>query len=146
MLLHAAVKLGIALAILFVSFMCFAQSGRLYSHVVSFLRTHTNCFPDFTCNCVLQPDLLSSARLPGLLLCQATAKMLTSLSLLTVMPSLPQGFMLRAVSSNLCPEHWTFEGELLAVLDMAGFLFSLGLRIFMAFGLLVCTACLCSLL
>ncbi|CAL5221187.1 g3334 [Coccomyxa viridis] len=79
-LLHPAVKLGIALGILFVSFMCFAQSGRLYSHV---------------------------------------------------------GFMLRAVSSNLCPEHWTFEGELLAVLDMAGFLFSLGLRIFMAFGLLV---------
>lgn len=46
--------------------------------------------------------------------------------------------MLRAVSSNLCPEHWTYEGELLAVLDMAGFLFSLGLRIFVAFGLLVC--------
>ena len=37
MLLHPAVKLGVALAILFVSFMCFAQSGRLYSHVVSIL-------------------------------------------------------------------------------------------------------------
>ena len=41
MLLHPAVKLGIALAILFVSFMCFAQSGRLYSHVVSILRAIT---------------------------------------------------------------------------------------------------------
>lgn len=41
MLLHPAVKLGIALAVLFVSFMCFAQSGRLYSHVVRILRTNT---------------------------------------------------------------------------------------------------------
>ena len=68
--------------------------------------------------------------------------MLQSRSQLAEMACLLQGFMLRAVSSDLCPEHWTFEGELLAVLDMAGFLFSLGLRIFIAFGLLVCTACL----
>ena len=59
--------------------------------------------------------------------------------MLTAAPCLHQGFMLRAVSSQgeLCPEHLTFEVELLAVLDMAGFLFSLGLRISVAFGLLV---------
>ena len=34
-LLQPAIKLGISLAILFVSFLAFAQSGRLYSHVVS---------------------------------------------------------------------------------------------------------------
>ncbi|CAK0781881.1 hypothetical protein CVIRNUC_005495 [Coccomyxa viridis] len=79
-LLQPAIKLGVALAVLFVSFMSFAQSGRLYSHV---------------------------------------------------------GFMLRAVSSNLRPDHWTFEVETLAVLDMAGFLFSFGLRLFLGFGLLV---------
>ncbi len=45
--------------------------------------------------------------------------------------------MLRAVSSNLRPDHWSFEVETLAVLDMAGFLFSLGLRLFVAFGLMV---------
>ena len=45
--------------------------------------------------------------------------------------------MLRAVSSNLRPGHWTFEVETLAVLDMAGFLFSFGLRLFLGFGLLV---------
>ena len=45
--------------------------------------------------------------------------------------------MLRATSSSHRPEQWTFEVELLAVLDMAGFLFSLGLRIFIAFGLMV---------
>lgn len=45
--------------------------------------------------------------------------------------------MLRAVSSNLRPDHWTFEVETLAVLDMAGFLFSFGLRLFLGFGLLV---------
>ena len=33
-LLQPAIKLGVALAVLFVSFMSFAQSGRLYSHVV----------------------------------------------------------------------------------------------------------------
>ena len=33
-LLRPAIKLGVALAVLFVSFMSFAQSGRLYSHVV----------------------------------------------------------------------------------------------------------------
>ena len=60
---------------------------------------------------------------------------------LTAMQCLHQGFMLRAVSSHLCPEHWTYEAELLAVLDMAGFLFSLGLRIFVAFGLLVRPLC-----
>ena len=49
--------------------------------------------------------------------------------------------MLRAVSSHLRPEHWTYEAELLAVLDMAGFLFSLGLRMFVAFGLLVRPLC-----
>lgn len=47
--------------------------------------------------------------------------------------------MLRAVSSNLRPAHWTFEVETMAVLDMAGFLFSLGLRLFLGFGLLVST-------
>ena len=41
-LLRPAVKLGIALAILFVSFMCFAQSGRLYSHVVTPSCTKTS--------------------------------------------------------------------------------------------------------
>ena len=45
--------------------------------------------------------------------------------------------MLRAVSSNFRPDHWTFEVETLAVLDMAGFLFSFGLRLFLGFGLLV---------
>ena len=34
-LLQPAIKLGISLAVLFVSFLAFAQSGRLYSHVVS---------------------------------------------------------------------------------------------------------------
>ena len=34
-LLQPAIKLGIGLAVLFVSFLAFAQSGRLYSHVVS---------------------------------------------------------------------------------------------------------------
>ena len=96
---------------------------------------------DMTLTCKLQLALLPSARLPWLLQCLADAKMLQWQSLLREVLSLLQGFMLRAVSSNLCPEHWTFEGELLAVLDMAGFLFSLGLRLFIAFGLLVCTAC-----
>ena len=57
--------------------------------------------------------------------------------------------MLRAISSNLRPDHWSFEVETLAVLDMAGLLFSLGIRFFLAFGLLVrtspsCTAVQCS--
>lgn len=48
--------------------------------------------------------------------------------------------MLRAISSNLRPGHWSFEVETLAVLDMAGLLFSLGIRFFLAFGLLVRTS------
>ena len=48
--------------------------------------------------------------------------------------------MLRAISSNFRPGHWSFEVETLAVLDMAGLLFSLGIRFFLAFGLLVRTS------
>ena len=52
--------------------------------------------------------------------------------------------MLRAVSSNLRPDAWTFEVETLAVLDMAGFLFSFGIRLFFGFGILVSVASCCS--
>ena len=70
-LLHPAVKLGIALGILFVSFMCFAQSGRLYSHVVRLLYTYTKRDPDLTWTCVSLPDLLFLGRPPSLRQCFA---------------------------------------------------------------------------
>ena len=47
-----------------------------------------------------------------------------------------QGFLLKAVSSNHTPEH-SFERETIAITDCAGSLFSLGIRLFLAFSLAV---------
>lgn len=47
-----------------------------------------------------------------------------------------QGFLLKAVSSSQSPDH-SFERETIAITDCAGSLFSLGIRLFLAFSLAV---------
>ena len=51
-----------------------------------------------------------------------------------------QGFLLKAVSSNKPPES-NYERETIAITDCAGTLFSVGIRLFLAFSITVrCTA------
>ncbi|DBA98462.1 TPA: hypothetical protein ACH3X3_012462 [Trebouxia sp. C0006] len=79
-LLQPSVKLGIGLGTLFVCFLCFAQSARLYAHT---------------------------------------------------------GFLLKAQASKYKPSHWDFEAESLAIMGRAGLLFSIGIRCFFGFGILL---------
>ncbi|KAL0027000.1 hypothetical protein WJX79_007631 [Trebouxia sp. C0005] len=79
-LLQPSVKLGIGLGTLFVCFLCFAQSARLYAHT---------------------------------------------------------GFLLKAQASKYKPAHWDFEAESLAIMGRAGLLFSIGIRCFFGFGILL---------
>ncbi|KAL3131942.1 hypothetical protein ABBQ38_007638 [Trebouxia sp. C0009 RCD-2024] len=79
-LIQPSIKLGIGLGTLFICFLCFAQSARLYAHT---------------------------------------------------------GFLLKAQASKYKPSRWDFEGEALAIMGRAGLLFSIGIRCFFAFGILL---------
>lgn len=48
-----------------------------------------------------------------------------------------QGFLLKAQASKHKPSCWDFEAEALAIMGRAGLLFSIGIRCFFAFGILV---------
>ncbi len=48
-----------------------------------------------------------------------------------------QGFLLKAQASKYKPSHWDFEAESLAIMGRAGLLFSIGIRCFFGFGILV---------
>ena len=48
-----------------------------------------------------------------------------------------KGFLLKAQASKYKPSHWDFEAESLAIMGRAGLLFSIGIRCFFGFGILV---------
>ena len=48
-----------------------------------------------------------------------------------------QGFLLKAQASKHRPSTWDFEMDALAIMGRAGLLFSLGIRCFFGFGILV---------
>lgn len=52
-----------------------------------------------------------------------------------------QGFLIKAQSSKYRPVQWDFEGDALAIMSRAGLLFSLGIRCFFGFGILVRLPC-----
>lgn len=48
-----------------------------------------------------------------------------------------QGFLIKAQSSRYRPAQWDFEADAFAIMGRAGLLFSLGIRCFFGFGILV---------